>query len=174
MPCSGWRCHAIALPLLCHRSAEPHAFAPHHQSKMPSLTKPYETFEKPGIVLAYDLGPTPIHKGGLIGLNAAGKPAPLTPSAPMRFLGVAVENADIAKKQRFVTLAKLGSFVFGAVGFTPAATDLGKLVYAVSDWEVQLGTTGLTNAIPVGTIVGVESTAANGPGVRVRIDLHTV
>lgn len=141
---------------------------------MTTLTKPYETFEKAGIVQAYDLGPTAIFKGALVGLTAAGQPAPLLPSGSMRFLGVSGENADPAKGAKRVTVAKMGTFVFGCVGFTPAPTDLGKTVYAASDWQVQLTESGLVNLVAVGTIVGIETTANSGTGVRIRIDLHTV
>ncbi len=141
---------------------------------MPSLTKPYETFEKPGLVLAYPLGAARLFKGGLVGLAPDGTPAPMNPATPMRFLGVSVENADPANGARRVTLAKNGSFVLRIVGPVLAATDVGRVVYAASDWEATVSPTGLANPVAIGTVSGLEPTAGGQPGVRVRIDLHTV
>jgi len=74
-----------------------------------------------------------------------------------------------------VNITKSGSFVFNAAsGFAPSVADIGKEVYANSDWEVQVSTTGLTNQYKVGTIVALEATANGAAGVRVRIDNYTV
>lgn len=143
-------------------------------SPIPPLTKAHETYEKPGIVLAYTLGTLPIFKGALVGLTPTGEIAPLSPATPMRFLGVSGETADPAKGARRAALAKMGSFVFAPAGFEPAPADLGRPVFAASDWQVALDPEGLAHPVIVGTIVAVEAMEDRRPGVRVRIDLHTV
>lgn len=143
---------------------------------MSTLTKPHQTYEKPGIVLAYDLGTDTIYKGALVGLTTAGRTAPLSPEDPMRFLGVSDENADPAGPARRFTVAKLGTFVFGcAPGFHPTSCDLGRVVYAATDWQVTVAPNGLAHATPVGTIVAIERLEEERAfGVRIRIDLYTV
>jgi len=137
------------------------------------LNKTYETYERPGLIQNYKLGLSRIYKGALVGLTAAGAPAPLTPAAPMRFLGIAENEGNPAGPEaaRGISVAKTGTFVLrAATGWSPAPTDLGRVVYAVSDWEVRPNSTGLANAIPVGIIVAIESTSIGDSGVRVRID----
>jgi hypothetical protein len=144
-----------------------------------ALTKAFETYERPGLVVAYKQSNVRVHKGAAVGVNASGFALPLSHTvASLKFVGVAnesVDNSGGAAGDKAVNLTKSGSFVFKAAsGFAPALADLGKEVYAVTDWEVQTSTVGLTNLYKVGTIVSVETTSTGQPGVRVRIDNHSV
>ncbi|MCX7800056.1 MAG: hypothetical protein N2109_06890 [Fimbriimonadales bacterium] len=145
---------------------------------MASLTKPYEAFERPGIVVSMKLATVKAFKGALMAVSTAGYLVPIAPQAAgLKFVGVAnetVDNTDGNPGQRSVAITKAGSFVFKAVGFTPSQADIGKEAYAASDWEVQNSATGLGNAYKVGTIVALETTSTGELGVRVRIDNHTV
>lgn len=146
---------------------------------MAALTQPYETFERPGIVVAYKMAAAKIFKGGLVAVNASGFTLPVAHgTANLKFVGVANEttdNAAGAAGDKTMPVTKSGCFVFRAAsGFAPAAGDIGKEVYANTDWEVQIATAGLTNQYKVGTIVGVETTSTGVAGVRVRIDNYTV
>lgn len=145
---------------------------------MPALTQSYETYEKPGLVVGYRVSNTKIFKGALVGLNASGFIVPMAHSANgLRFVGVAnesVDNSAGAAGDRSVNVTKCGSFVMKAAsGYTPVLGDIGKEVYANTDWEVQTSTAGLSFPVKVGTIVGLETTSTGGSGVRVRIDNHT-
>ncbi len=145
---------------------------------MPALTQPFETFEKPGLVVGYRASNVKIYKGALVGVNASGHAVPMAHgTASLKFIGVAnetVDNSTGGAGDRPILITKAGSFVMKAVsGFTPALVDLGKEVYANTDWEVQIATAGLTNQYKVGTIVGIESTSNGNLGVRVRIDNHS-
>ena len=141
---------------------------------MPNLTQPYETFEKPGLVITYPLGAARIWKGALVGLAADGTAVSLSPNAPMRFLGVSCESADPQQAYKRVTLAKAGTFVFRLVGPLPTRADIGRVIYAASDWEATISPDGLDHPIAIGTMVDLEPTSAGQPGIRVRIDLHNV
>ena len=135
------------------------------------LAAPYDPRERPGIVIPYRCGREAIQKGALVGVCAAGDAVPLGSHTPMRFLGVANESGV---KGRALGVAKMGTFVYPAYGFDPTPHDLGRVVYAASDHQVALDPAPLTYVVAVGTIVAIEPTPAGGPGVRVRIDLHTV
>lgn len=144
---------------------------------MSSLAKAYEAFEKPGLVAAYKVSNLVVYKGALVGVNASGFLAPMAHgTANLKFAGVANESADNsagAAGDKSAGVVKCGSFVFKAAsGYTPAQADVGKEVYANSDWEVQIATGGLTTAYKVGTIVALENTSTGTAGVRVRIDNH--
>lgn len=146
---------------------------------MAALTQPYETFERPGIVVAYKMAAAKIFKGGLVAVNASGFALPAAHgTANLKFVGVANETTDDAAGaagDKTMPVTKSGCFVFRAAsGYAPAAADIGKEVYANTDWEVQIATAGLTNQYKVGTIVGVETTSTGVAGVRVRIDNYTV
>lgn len=145
---------------------------------MAALTKPYEAFERPGIVVSMKLAAARVMKGGMVAVSLTGYLVPLAPQASnLKFVGVAnetVDNSDGNVGQRSVAVTKAGSFVFKASGFSPSQADIGKEAYAASDWEVQNSATGLANAYKVGTIVALETTSTGEPGVRVRIDNHTV
>jgi hypothetical protein len=144
-----------------------------------ALTQSYETFERPGLVVAYKQSNAKIYKGALVGLNASGYAVPMAHgTASLKFVGVAnetVDNSSGAAGDKSLNLTKSGSFVFKAAsGFTPAVGDLGKEVYANTDWEVQVATAGLTNQYKVGTIVGIETTSTGSTGVRVRVDNYSL
>lgn len=145
---------------------------------MASLTSAFETFEKPGLVISYKISASKVYKGGLMGLNASGFIAPMNhATANLKFTGVANETVDNSAGNagdKNVNVTKSGTFVFKAAsGFTPAQADVGKEVYANTDWEVQISTAGLTNSVKVGRIVALETTSTGATGVRVRIDDYT-
>ncbi|HEY0868186.1 MAG TPA: hypothetical protein VGE01_12445 [Fimbriimonas sp.] len=144
---------------------------------MPSLTQPYEAFEKPGLVVSYKVSNVKIYKGALVALNTSGYAVPITHgTASLKFIGVATETVDNSAGSagdKSVIVAKSGSFLMKpAAGFSPVLVDLAKEVYAASDWEVQVSTTGLTNLYKVGTIVGVETTSTGVTGARIRIGTY--
>jgi hypothetical protein len=144
---------------------------------MPNLQRTYEIYEKAGGVLAYKMGTTRLWRGGLVCVDANGLARSLDPAvAILKFIGIAEESADNTAGTaggRTVRVAKTTTGVYAANGFSPTLADLGKEVYAASDWEVRLNSTGLANPIKVGTIVGIEIAATGQAGVRVRIDHHT-
>lgn len=146
---------------------------------MAALTKSYEAYEKPGLVVSYKLAASALFKGGLVGLNSSGYVLPMAHgTASLKFVGVSnesIDNSAGSAGDRSALITKAGAFVFKAAsGFTPTVGDLGKEVYANSDWEVQISTSGLTTAYKVGTIVGIETTSTGATGVRVRIDNYTL
>lgn len=145
---------------------------------MAALSQPYETFEKPGLVVSYKLSNIKAYKGALCAIDSNGYLVVLDHvTANLKFAGVANETADNSggsAGDKSLNLTKTGSFVFkAATGFSPSQADLGKEVYANTDWEVQTSTGGLTNTYKVGTIVGIETTSTGASGVRVRIDNYT-
>jgi len=128
-----------------------------------ALTQSYETFEKPGLVVSYKQSNVRIYKGALIAVNASGYAIPIAHgTASLKFVGVAnetIDNSAGSAGDKSINLTKSGSFVFKAAsGFAPAVADIGKEVYANTDWEVQIATGGLTNQYKVGTIVAIENT----------------
>ncbi|HRJ26615.1 MAG TPA: hypothetical protein PLO61_03775 [Fimbriimonadaceae bacterium] len=144
---------------------------------MPALTQAYETFERPGLVVAYRMSNIRIFKGALVGLNASGHLVPMAHgTANLRFVGVAnetVDNSTGAAGGRTLSVSKSGSFVYRPLAAMTVA-NLGQEVFANTDNEVQTATAGLTNQYKVGTIVALESTSSGGSGVRVRVDNYTV
>lgn len=146
---------------------------------MASLTQAYEAFERPGLVVNYKQSNVKIFKGALVGVLATGYASPMThATANMKFVGVANETIDNAggfAGDKAINVTKSGSVVMKAAsGYTPVVADIGKEVYANTDWEVQVSSAGLTNAYKVGTIVSLETTATGAAGVRVRIDNYSV
>jgi hypothetical protein len=146
---------------------------------MAALTAALETYEKPGLVVSYKLATAKIYKGALVGINSSGYIVKMdNGTAGLKYVGVANETVDNSAGNagdRSMNITKSGSFVFKAAsGFTPGIADLGKEVYANTDWEVQILTAGLTNTYKVGTIVAIESTSTGASGVRIRIDNYTV
>lgn len=146
---------------------------------MPALTTPYESLERPGIVVSYKISNVKIWKGALLGVNASGLVVPLGHgTASLKFVGVAAESLDNSggtAGTRSVNVTKAGTFVFSPFGsFDPVQTTLGSEVYSGTDHQVQTGTTGLTSAYKVGTITSIETTSLGANGVRVRIDNHTL
>jgi hypothetical protein len=144
-----------------------------------ALTKAFEAFEKPGLVVNYKVSNTKIFKGALVGVNASGYLVPMAHgTASLKFVGVAnetVDNSAGSAGDKSLNLTKSGAFVFKAAsGFSPAIGDIGKDVYANSDWEVQIATAGLTNSYKVGTLTALETASTGDTGVRVRIDNFSV
>ncbi|MBS1715874.1 MAG: hypothetical protein JST30_16220 [Armatimonadetes bacterium] len=144
-----------------------------------SLSKAFETYERPGLVVSYKTAAVKVYKGAAVGVNALGYLVPMSHStASLKFVGTAnetVDNTGGASGDKSVNVTKSGSFVFKAAsGFTPVVADVGKELYAASDWEVQTTNAGLTNSYKVGTVVGPETTSTGQPGYRVRIDNYTV
>ena len=144
-----------------------------------ALSKTFETFERPGLVVSYKVSNTKIYKGANVGVNSSGFLVPMShATASLKYVGVAsdtVDNSAGAAGDKSMNVTKTGSFVFKAAsGFTPAQADIGKEVYGLTDWEVQISTVGLTTQYKVGTIVMVESTSTGVAGVRVRVDNYSV
>lgn len=140
---------------------------------MPALTKPFETYEKPGIVVSYNVGTnTTIFKGALVGVSSAGNIVPMNHTiANLKFVGVANESVVTTTETKRITVTKSGTFVFATASANVNKT--GGDAWAKFDGEVQDVATGLTNAYIIGTIVGTESTSDNLGGYRIRIDNHT-
>lgn len=146
---------------------------------MAALATAFEAFEKPGLVVNYKISNVKVFKGGLLAINSSGYLVPIAHgTANLKFAGIAnetIDNSGGSAGDKSVNVTKSGSFVFKAAsGFTPAIADLGKEVYANTDWEVQIATGGLTNQYKVGTITAIESTSTGAAGVRVRIDNYSV
>lgn len=146
---------------------------------MPALNKAYESFERPGLVVSYRLSNVRVFKGALVGVNASGFLVPMAHgTSGLRFVGVAnetVDNSTGSAGARSVNVTKSGSFVcVPIVGVSPTVADLGKVVYANTDWEFQIATAGLTNQYAIGTVVGFETSSTGQNGARIRIDNHTV
>ncbi len=144
-----------------------------------ALSKAFETYERPGLVVSYRMSNVRIFKGAAVGVNAAGFAVPMAHDvANLRFVGVASESVDNSAGSagaRSVNVTKTGSFVLkAATGFTPAQADIGKEVLGLTDWEVQVATGGLTNQYKLGTIVALETASTGQAGVRVRIDNYSV
>lgn len=144
-----------------------------------ALSKAFETFERPGLVVSYKASNVKIYKGANVGVNSSGFLVPMShATASLKFVGVAnetVDNTAGAAGDKSVNVTKTGSFVLkAAAGYTPAQADIGKEVYALTDWEVQISTVGLTNQYKVGTITGLETTSTGQTGLRVRVDNYSV
>ncbi len=140
------------------------------------LTKPYETYERPGLMMSYKAGSVRIFKGALLGTNSQGLAEPLDPAVSgLRYIGVASDSVDpAAAPNPKLNVSKSASVVMRpAAGYVPSQADVGLEVYAASDSEVQVASTGLANAYKVGTITALEGTSTGQSGVRIRIDRHT-
>lgn len=143
---------------------------------MPVLTEPYEVKYRPGALVAYPVaGNTTLYKGAMIGLNSAGYAVPMNhATSSLKFVGIAEETITNtgSNGEAWVRVVKVGSGVYQAPPLVGQA-DIGKDVYAVTDNEVQVITTGLTNVYVVGTAIALEATARGATGLRVRVDNHT-
>lgn len=140
---------------------------------MAALTKAYEAFEKPAILVLYKMaGNTTIYKGALVGVNNAGYAVPIDHAvANLTFIGIAQETVQNtgADGDKSIRVVKSGSGVFADLGIQ-SQSNIGKEVYAKTDNEVQVATTGLTNLYKVGRIVALETTSLGANGYRIRID----
>lgn len=144
---------------------------------MPALTRTYETFTKPGAIIAYKIAAsTTIYKGALVGINTSGFAVPMSHTvASLKFVGIAEETVvnSGANGETSIRVLKQGTATYVDLGSASQA-DLGKEVYTNTDNEVQIPATGLTNAYKVGTVVGLENTSTGTAGIRIRIDNYTV
>jgi predicted secreted protein len=145
---------------------------------MSFLNKPYETYERPGLVVSYKVAAsTQVYKGALLGLDASGYAIPVDQATyNSKFIGIAAESVDNsvgAAGAKSVNVTKSGSFVFKA-GESAAQANLGMTALATSDWEVVTSASGLANSIAVGTVVGLETTSTGAAGYRIRIDSKTL
>ena len=132
----------------------------------------YETYERPGLVVAYVVGPCAIGKGWQVGLDEEGLLAPI--SKAVCFVGVANEAHSGCAEVRHdavVNVTTVGSFVFAFLGWTPTLHDLQRAVWSCGETEVAGAP--LRSPIPVGRVVGVSATSDGRPGVRVQIDRAT-
>lgn len=146
---------------------------------MAALTKAYEAYERPGLVVSYAMAAVKIFKGALVGVDGSGWARPMAPgTSNLKFVGVAAETVDNSggsAGERSLNISKSGTFTFKAgAGFAPVQADLGKELNALTDWEVILAAPPAGTAYKVGTIVALERTSAGEAGVRVRIDRHVV
>jgi hypothetical protein len=146
---------------------------------MPALTTAYEAFEKPGLVVSYRISNVKLFKGALVGVNASGHVVAMDHGVSgLRFIGVAAETVDNSGGTaggRTIAVLKAGTFVFRpSSSYTPAQTDTGRELFAVTDNEIQLSAVGLTNLHKIGTFIGLETPSGGGAGVRLRIDNYTV
>lgn len=145
---------------------------------MAALSKPFESLERPGIVVSTKISNVQVWKGALLGVNASGFAVPMAHgTANLKFIGVACEsvnNSTGSAGAKSVNVTKAGSFVLTPnSGYSPGQADIGAEVYAVNDNQVQVSTTGLTSAYKIGTIAALETTSLGSNGVRVRIDRYT-
>lgn len=144
---------------------------------MPALTQAYEAYQKPTILVSYKVAATTtIYKGALVATSASGFLVPINNTvANQRFVGIAEETVvnSGADGDQSCRVAKGGGGVYSAA-IAATQADVGKEVYAKTDNEVQVPTTGLVNLYKVGTIVGLETTGFGSPGVRIRIDNYSV
>ncbi len=144
---------------------------------MPALTKSYETFERPGIVVSYRVSNVKIYKGSMVGVNSTGWLVPMShATASLKFVGVAnetVDNSTGTAGAKSATVTKSGSFCYPLATGAIVQADIGKEVFMTTDWEIQLVTTGLTTQYKGGTVVSIEQT--NGlTGARIRIDNYSL
>ncbi|MCW5938711.1 MAG: hypothetical protein KF884_05810 [Fimbriimonadaceae bacterium] len=144
-----------------------------------ALNKPFENYERPGVVVSYKVSNVKIFKGSFVGVNSSGFLVPMShATASLKFVGIAnesVDNTGGAPGEKSLNVTKTGSFVMKtASAFTPGIADLGKELYCLTDWEVQATTVGLTNSYKIGTMVALETTSTGALGVRVRISNYTV
>ena len=139
---------------------------------MEVLPKAYEAYERPGLVVACVVGPHPIARGWQVGLDEEGLLVPI--SRASCFVGIANEaraGSPEPLHNRCVNVTTVGCFVFATLGWAPTLHDLQRAVWSCGETEVAGAT--LRSAIPVGRVVGVETTSDGRPGVRVRIDKAT-
>ena len=135
----------------------------------PAVPKAYETYERPGMVIPYVVGPHPIGKGWMVGLDDAGLLVPIARAVCL--VGIANEpHAGISEPRHDVrvNVTTCGSFVFAFKGWKPSYVDLQREVWAFD--ETTVGGAPFRTSIPVGRVVGIETTSDGRGGVRVKID----
>lgn len=143
---------------------------------MAALAKAFEAFPKPTIIVNYKIAAsTTIYKGALVGVNANGFLVPMSHStANLKFVGIAEETVTNSGSNgsKSCRVSKSGGGVYVDLSSTTQAS-IGAEVYAKTDNELQINTSGLTNEYKVGTIVALEQTSTGVAGLRIRIDRYT-
>jgi hypothetical protein len=143
---------------------------------MAALANAFEAFPKPTIIVNYKIAAsTTIYKGALVGVNANGFLVPMSHAAAnLKFVGIAEETVENAGSNgaKSCRVSKSGGGVYVDLSSTTQAS-IGAEVYAKTDNELQINTSGLTSEYRVGTIVALEQTSTGVAGLRIRIDRHT-
>lgn len=141
-----------------------------------ALNKPYEAYERPGLVVSYRMAAVRIFKGALVGVNSTGFAVPMSKATTgLKFVGVAAETVDNrggTAGGKTLNVTKSGSFVLSCLSVSQS--QIGREVFADNDWSVTVSAPSEGEDYLVGTIVSIESTSQGGAGCRVRIDRHTV
>lgn len=135
----------------------------------PVAERSYDGYERPGLVIAYHVGPYRIAKGILVGLNEEGLLVPILKA--VSFVGIANEaRAGVPEPVAgaVVNVTVVGSFVLGFAGWKPTFNDLQRKVWAVNATTVAGAP--LRTDLEIGRIIGLETTSDGRPGVRVKID----
>jgi hypothetical protein len=121
---------------------------------MAALTKDRATPYRDGIEIEFPVaGNTKIYAGSLVCANTSGYAVPAADTAGLRFLGVALEQADNtggANGAKSVRLRRSGAFEFDAASITQAM--VGTAMYVVDDHTID-DAAGPVNDIRVGVLV---------------------
>jgi hypothetical protein len=137
---------------------------------MAALTGNYEANQKPGALIAYNVGAAKhIFRGSLVVTDdATGYAEPGADAGGKSFCGVAYEPADNsvgAAGDVGVRVHKTGSYVYDFSGGAPTQAVVGKKAYLIDDHTVALVGTAVSDVF-CGVIVGLVGSSQ----VRVRID----
>jgi hypothetical protein len=121
---------------------------------MAALTKDRATPYRDGIEIEFPVAAnSKIYAGSLVCANTSGYAAPAADTAGLRFLGVALEQADNtggANGAKSVRLRRSGAFEFDAASITQAM--VGTAMYVVDDHTID-DAAGPVNDIRVGVLV---------------------
>jgi hypothetical protein len=121
---------------------------------MAALTKDRATPYRDGIEIEFPVaGSTKIYAGSLVCANTSGYAVPAADTAGLRFLGVALEQADNtsgANGAKTLRLRRSGAFEFDASSITQAM--VGTAMYVVDDHTID-DAAGPVNDIRIGILV---------------------
>ena len=121
---------------------------------MAALTKDRATPYRDGIEIEFPVAAnSKIYAGSLVCANTSGYAVPAADTAGLRFLGVALEQADNtggANGAKSVRLRRSGAFEFDAASITQAM--VGTAMYVVDDHTID-DAAGPVNDIRVGVLV---------------------
>jgi hypothetical protein len=121
---------------------------------MAALTKDRATPYRDGIEIEFPVaGSTKIYAGSLVCTNTSGYAVPAADTAGLRFLGVALEQADNtsgANGAKTLRLRRSGAFEFDASSITQAM--VGTAMYVVDDHTMD-DAAGPVNDIRIGILV---------------------
>jgi len=145
---------------------------------MSNIQRPFQTYERPGLVVSYKMAVGTIYEGHLVGLNDKGLAYALTSSSPSntKFIGVAAENKICDKGGSVeINVTKAGAFVFQSCNLYD---DIGQNPQEIMGHEMTAfdsTTVGYTDkpGVKVGTLVKIEQASTGKPGFRIRIERHT-